>query len=164
MIGVTPADFGSDHPLAGVEFQRIWERKAFALGGSDYSSPLQLAGDFLADRPSKALGKIAPSYRPGWRFARLADCLPDYVNETLRLALPFFARRLPGFDRPDAVLTGIESRSSSPLRIVRNDAFEANINGLYPAGEGAGYAGGIMSSAVDGLRAAEAVIKKYACP
>jgi len=164
LVGVTPADFGSDHPLAGVEFQRIWERKAFALGGSDYFAPLQLAGDFLANRLSPALGSIEPTYRPGWRFARLADCLPDYVNETLRLALPFFARRLPGFDRPDAVLTGIESRSSSPLRIVRNDALESNINGLYPAGEGAGYAGGIMSSAVDGLRAAEAVIRKYACP
>ena len=174
LVGVTPADFGSDHPLAGVEFQRIWERKAFVLGGGNYFAPLQLAGDFLADhgrllgglsnRPSPALGKIEPSYRPGWRFACLADCLPDYVSETLRQALPFFAKRLPGFDRPDAVLTGIESRSSSPLRIVRNDAFESNISGLYPAGEGAGYAGGIMSSAVDGLRAAEALIKKYACP
>ncbi len=141
LVGVSPADFGSDHPLAGVEFQRIWERKAFALGGSNYFAPVQRVGDFLADRPSTALGDIHPTYRPGWRLARLADCLPDYVTETLRQALPFFARRLPGFDRPDAVLTGIESRSSSPLRIVRDDAFESNIAGLYPAGEGAGYAG-----------------------
>jgi uncharacterized FAD-dependent dehydrogenase len=164
LVGVTPADFGSDHPLAGVEFQRIWERKAFALGGSNYFAPLQLVGDFLGDRPSTALGTVEPTYRPGWRLTRLAECLPDYVTETLRQALPFFAKRLPGFDRPDAVLTGVETRSSSPLRIVRNDAFESNIGGLYPAGEGAGYAGGIMSSAVDGMRAAEAIIRKYACP
>ena len=164
LVGVTPADFGSDHPLAGVEFQRIWERKAFALGGNNYFAPLQLAEDFLADRPSTVLGKIDPTYRPGWRLADLSACLPDYVVETLRQALPHFARRLPGFDRPDAVLTGIESRSSSPLRMVRNEAYESNIGGLYPAGEGAGYAGGIMSSAVDGLRAAEAVIRKYALP
>jgi hypothetical protein len=164
LVGVTPTDFGSDHPLAGVEFQRTWERKAFTLGGSDYFAPVQTVGDFLADRSSTVLGKIEPTYRPGWRLADLSACLPDYVVETLRQALPFFARRLPGFDRPDAVLTGIESRSSSPLRIVRNAAFESNINGLYPAGEGAGYAGGIMSSAVDGMRAAEAIIKKYACP
>jgi hypothetical protein len=164
LVGVTPADYGSDHPLAGVEFQRLWERKAFALGGNDYSAPLQSLGDFLADRSSKGLGEIEPSYRPGWRLARLADCLPGYVTETLRQALPFFAKRLPGFDRPDAILTGIESRSSSPVRMVRNEALESNINGLYPAGEGAGYAGGIMSSAVDGLRAAEAVIRKFARP
>ena len=172
LVGVTPADFGSDHPLAGVEFQRMWERKAFTLGGSDYFAPIQLVRDFLADygrplggladRSSTALGDIQPTYRPGWRLARLADCLPDYVSETLRQALPFFAKRLPGFDRPDAVLTGVETRSSSPLRIVRNEAFESNINGLYPAGEGAGYAGGIMSSAVDGMRAAEAIIRKHA--
>ncbi len=174
LVGVTPADFGGDHPLAGVEFQRLWERKAFALGGNNYFAPLQSAGDFLADcgrplggladRSSTVLGKIEPTYRPGWQLARLADCLPGYVTETLRQALPFFERRLPGFSRPDAILTGVETRSSSPLRIVRNDALESNIAGLYPAGEGAGYAGGIMSSAVDGIRAAEAVIRKYACP
>jgi uncharacterized FAD-dependent dehydrogenase len=147
-----------------MEFQRNWERKAFALGGSNYFAPLQRVGDFLADRPSTALGKIEPTYRPGWRLTRLADCLPDYVTGTLRQALPFFAKRLPGFDRPDAPLTGVETRSSSPVRIVRNDDFESNIQGLYPAGEGAGYAGGIMSSAVDGMRAAEAIIRKYACP
>jgi uncharacterized FAD-dependent dehydrogenase len=164
LVGVTPADFGSDHPLAGIEFQRIWERKAYVLGGKNYFAPLQLVGDFLADRSSTVFGKIEPTYRPGWRLARLADCLPSYVNETLRLALPFFEKRLPGFARADAILTGVETRSSSPLRIVRNDALESNIGGLYPAGEGAGYAGGIMSSAVDGIRAAEAVIRKYARP
>ena len=164
LVGVTPVDFGSDHPLAGMEFQRTWEKKAFALGGSNYFAPVQLAGDFLVDRPSTVLGNIEPTYRPGWRLAQLADCLPGYVTETLRLALSFFEQRLPGFARPDAILTGVETRSSSPVRIVRNDDFESNIQGLYPAGEGAGYAGGIMSSAVDGIRAAEALIKKYACP
>ncbi len=164
LVGVSPADFGSGHPLAGIEFQRIWERKAFALGGKNYFAPLQLVGDFLANRPATVLGDIQPTYRPGWRLADLAACLPDYASETLRLALPFFDKRLPGFARADAVLTGVETRSSSPVRIVRNDDFESNIQGLYPAGEGAGYAGGIMSSAVDGIRAAEAVIRKYACP
>jgi len=164
LVSVTPADFGSNHPLAGIEFQRTWERKAFALGGKNYFAPLQLVGDFLADRPSKALGNIEPTYRPGWRLTQLNDCLPDYVTETLRLALPFFEKKLPGFARADALLTGVETRSSSPLRIVRDEFFESNIRGLYPAGEGAGYAGGIMSSAVDGIRAAEALIRKYACP
>ncbi len=164
LVGITPADFGGDHPLAGVEFQRIWERKAFDLGGGKHFAPLQLVGDFLAGRPSAALGAIEPTYRPGWRLTDLAACLPDYVTDTLRQSLPFFDKRLPGFARDDAVLTGVETRSSSPLRIVRNNDLESNIQGLYPAGEGAGYAGGIMSSAVDGLRAAEAIIRKYACP
>jgi hypothetical protein len=164
LVGVDPADFNSDHPLTGIEFQRIWERKAFTLGGKNYFAPLQLAGDFLANRPSTVLGNIEPTYRPGWRLTNLADCLPGYVIETLRQALPFWDKRLPGFSRNDAVLTGVETRSSSPVRIVRDEFFESNIRGLYPAGEGAGYAGGIMSSAVDGLRAAEALIRKYACP
>jgi uncharacterized protein len=174
LVGVDPADFGSDYPLAGIEFQRTWERKAFDLGGKNYFAPVQLVGDFLAGcgRPlgglagnsSTKLGTIEPTYRPGWRLTNLTDCLPDYVTETLLSALPYFEKQLPGFARKDAVLTGVETRSSSPVRIVRNDDFESNIQGLYPAGEGAGYAGGIMSSAVDGLRAAEALICKYACP
>ena len=164
LVGVNPSDFGSDHPLAGIEFQRTWEKKAFAMGGNNYFAPLQRVGDFLADRPTTVLGDVRPTYRPGWRFARLNECLPDYVVETLRQALPHFDKQLPGFARADAVLTGVETRSSSPLRIVRDDAFESSLRGLFPAGEGAGYAGGIMSSAVDGLRAAEALIKKYACP
>jgi len=164
LVGISPADFSNDHPLAGIEFQRIWEKKAFDLGGKNHFAPVQLAGDFLADRPSAALGSIAPSYRPGWRLTPLRGCLPDYVGETLRLALPFFEKRLPGFARADAVLTGVETRSSSPVRILRNDDMESSVQGLYPAGEGAGYAGGIMSSAVDGLHAAEALIRKYALP
>jgi uncharacterized FAD-dependent dehydrogenase len=164
LVGVDPTDFNGDHPLAGIEFQRSWERKAFILGGKNYFAPVQLVGDFIAGRSSTSLGSIEPTYRPGWRLTDLADCLPGYVEETLRQALSFFDKQLPGFTRNDAVLTGVETRSSSPVRIVRNELFESNIHGLYPAGEGAGYAGGIMSSAVDGLRAAEAIIRKYACP
>jgi uncharacterized FAD-dependent dehydrogenase len=164
LVGINPVDFGNDHPLAGMEFQRTWERKAFAMGGNNYFAPVQTVGDFLAGRPSAALGSIQPTYRPGWRLSQLDDCLPHYVSETLRQALPHFEKQLPGFAKADALLTGIETRSSSPVRIVRDEFFESNIRGLYPAGEGAGYAGGIMSSAVDGIRVAEALIKKFACP
>jgi uncharacterized FAD-dependent dehydrogenase len=164
LVGVTPADFPSDHPLAGIEFQRQWERQAFLAGGGHHYAPWQLVGDFLKERPSVALGKVEPTYRPGGRLTDLATCLPAFVSETLRLALPVFGHRLTGFTHADAVLTGVETRSSSPVRIVRNQAFEASIQGLYPAGEGAGYAGGIMSSAVDGIRVAEALARKYARP
>jgi uncharacterized FAD-dependent dehydrogenase len=164
LVGVTPADFPSDHPLAGVEFQRTWERQAFRAGGGGHRAPLQLVADFLKGRPSEALGRVVPTYQPAGQLADLATCLPDYVIDTLRQAIPAFARRLAGFGLPDAVLTGVESRSSSPVRIVRDEAFEATLGGLYPAGEGAGYAGGIMSSAVDGIRVAEAVARKFAPP
>jgi uncharacterized FAD-dependent dehydrogenase len=162
LVGVTPADYPSDHPLAGIEFQRHWERLAFAAGGGDYGAPLQLVGDFLKRRPSFALGAVQPTYSPAGRLADLSACLPEYVVETLRLALRAFGQRLTGFDEADAVLTGVETRSSSPVRIARGESFEASVGGLYPAGEGAGYAGGIMSSAVDGIRVAEAVARKYA--
>jgi uncharacterized protein len=164
LVGVTPADYPSDHPLAGIEFQRGWERLAFAAGGGNYGAPLQLVGDLLKRRPSDALGRVQPTYLPAGRMADLASCLPSSVIETLRLALPVFGRRLEGFDAADSVLTGVETRSSSPVRIVRDASFEASIGGLYPAGEGAGHAGGIMSSAVDGIRVAEAVARKYARP
>jgi uncharacterized protein len=164
LVGVTPADYPSDHPLAGVEFQREWERLAFAAGGGSYGAPLQLVGDLLSRRPSEALGRVQPTYLPTGRLADLASCLPAFVTDTLRLALPAFGRRLEGFDAADAVLTGVETRTSSPVRIVRDESFEASIGGLYPAGEGAGYAGGIMSSAVDGIRVAEVVARKYAPP
>ncbi len=162
LVGVAPSDYPSDHPLAGVEFQREWERLAFAAGGGNYGAPLQLVGDLLKRRPSEALGTVQPSYLPAGRMADLASCLPAFVIETLRLALPVFGSRLEGFDAADAVLTGVETRSSSPVRIDRDVSFESSIGGLYPAGEGAGCAGGIMSSAVDGIRAAEAVARKYA--
>lgn len=161
LVGVRPEDFGSEHPLAGVEFQRQWERKAFTLGGSNYNAPAQLVGDFLADRPSTRLGEVEPSYRKAVRLSELKDCLPDYVVETMREAIPELDKKLRGFALPDAVLTGVETRSSSPVKIIRGDDFEAGIKGLYPAGEGAGYAGGIISAAVDGIRVAEAIASKY---
>ena len=164
LVGVAPADFGGDRPLAGVEFQRRFEAAAFQAGGGAFRAPAQLLKDFLAGRPSDALGSVAPSYPRGVTPGDLGTCLPPYVIETLRAAIPVWARKLQGFDLADAVLTGVETRSSSPVRIVRDENGEASLGGLYPAGEGAGYAGGIVSAAVDGLRAAEAVIRRYAPP
>ncbi len=157
LVGVHPADFGGDHPLAGVEFQRKWERHAFRLGGGKYTAPAQLVGDFLACRPSTGPGGVEPSYPRGIRYADLRDCLPGYVTDTLREAILDFDRRLKGFALPGAVLTGVETRSSSPVRIYRDEHCRSNIVGIYPAGEGPGYAGGIISSAVDGIRVAEAI-------
>ena len=157
LVGVEPADFGSAHPLAGVEFQRRWEEAAFALGGGGFRAPAQTVGDFLAGRPSKSLGDVAPTYRPGVTPASLDLCLPDYVADTLRGALPLFDRKLRGFAHPGALLTGVETRSSSPVRILRGEDCQSPVRGLYPCGEGAGYAGGITSAAVDGIRVAEAV-------
>ncbi|MGC7846621.1 NAD(P)/FAD-dependent oxidoreductase [Desulforudis sp. 1088] len=161
LVGVQPEDYGSGHPLAGVEFQRKWERKAYELGGKDYCAPAQLVGDFLADRPSTGLGRVRPSYRKGVRLAELKNALPDYVVETIREAIPEFDKKLRGFNHPEAVLTGVETRSSSPVRIVRDENFESSIKGLFPAGEGAGYAGGIVSAAVDGIKVAETVAGRY---
>ncbi len=162
VVGVTPADFpggGTDgDPLAGIAFQRHWESLAFDAGGGDYKAPAQRVGDFLAGRPSTALGAVLPSYTPGVHLTDLASCLPDYVVAALREALPAFAKEIPGFAMGDALLTGVETRTSSPLRITRDETFQSlNTRGLFPAGEGAGYAGGILSAAVDGIRVAEAV-------
>jgi len=162
LVGVGPGDFPGDHPLAGVEFQRQWERLAFRLGGENYRAPAQLVGDFLADQPSRTWGNVKPTYRPGVTFAMIRDCLPDYVVETLKEAILHFDTKIKGFAMPDSVLTGVETRSSSPVRITRDEDYQANVQGLYPVGEGAGYAGGIMSAAVDGIRASEKVICKYA--
>ena len=157
VVGVSPEDYPGG-PLAGIAFQRHWEARAYAAGGGSYAAPAQLVGDFLAGRPSSALGSVQPSYRPGVHLTDLADCLPDYVVAALREALPAFARTLPGFAMADALLTGVETRTSSPLRIRRGaDGQSVNVRGLYPAGEGAGYAGGILSAAIDGLEAAEAL-------
>ena len=158
--GVSPTDFGSDHPLAGVSFQRKWERRAFAVGGSGFKAPVQRVEDFLARRASLRLGAVSPSYQPGVTPANLWDCLPSFVCDGLVEALKVFDRRIKGFAHPDALLTGVETRSSSPVRILRDDSFQTNIRGLFPEGEGAGYAGGIMSSAVDGLRVAESILGK----
>jgi hypothetical protein len=149
---------GQVHPLAGVVYQRQLESRAFEAGGSEYEAPGQLVGDFLAQRPSQALGEVQPSYKPGVRLGHLADVLPDYAVEAMREALPVFGRQIKGYDMPDAVMTGVETRTSSPLRITRGDDLQSlNVQGLYPAGEGAGYAGGILSAGVDGLRVAEAL-------
>jgi uncharacterized protein len=166
-VGVSPADFGvgitpqTDYPgdpLAGIAFQQHWERAAFAAGGSTYAAPAQRVGDLLAGRPSTALGEVTPSYKPGVVPADLAACLPAFAVEAIREALTKFARDIPGFAMHDAVLTGVETRTSSPIRIFRNAAGHSlNTPGLFPAGEGAGYAGGIMSAGVDGIRIAEAV-------
>lgn len=158
MVEVHPDDLPADDALAGVRFQRELEEKAFALGGGDYRAPAQLLGDFMKDRPSEGPRSVKPSFRPGVVYTDLRRCLPEYVVRSLKEAVPRIAKQLPGFDHPDAVLTAVESRSSSPLRIQRGADFQCpSVPGLYPAGEGAGYAGGIISAAVDGLRVAEAV-------
>ena len=162
LVGVGPEDFlafGSD-PLAGVRFQEQWERAAFQLGGGDYSAPAQRVEDFLSCVPSQGPGRILPTYRPGVAWTQLDQCLPEYVTETLRGALPLMDRKLRGFACPDGVLTGVETRSSSPVRILRDETLQSPLRGLYPCGEGAGYAGGIVSAAVDGIRVAEAVAQR----
>jgi uncharacterized FAD-dependent dehydrogenase len=157
VVDITPADYPG-HPLAGIDFQRHWESLAFTAGGGTYEAPGQLVGDFLANKPSTAFGDIIPSYRPGVHLTDLSQCLPDYVIAAIREALPAFDRQIKGYARPDAVMTGVETRTSSPIRIKRGEDFcSINTRGLYPAGEGAGYAGGILSAGVDGIRVAEAI-------
>ena len=159
VVGITPADFPGG-PLAGIELQRKLEARAFELGGGNYDAPAQRVGDFLAGRPSTQLGSVEPSYRPGVHLTDLASVLPDYAIEAIREALPAFDRQIKGFAMQDAVLTGVETRTSSPVRITRGDDFQSlNVKGLYPAGEGAGYAGGILSAGVDGIKVAEAVAR-----
>ena len=158
VVAVTPADYPSSNPLAGIAFQQQWERAAFRTAGSAYAAPAQRVGDLLAHRPSTALGEVTPSYTPGVHPADLAACLPGFAVDAIREALTKFARDIPGFAMHDAVLTGVETRTSSPIRIVRAaDGQSLNTPGLFPAGEGAGYAGGIMSAGIDGIRIAEAV-------
>jgi uncharacterized FAD-dependent dehydrogenase len=155
LVNITPADFPSDHPLAGVDLQRQLEQAAFRLGGGDYRAPCQTVGDFLANRPSASFGTVRPSYRPGVTMTDLRQCLPDFMTDTMAQAIPLLARKLRGYDDPDALLTAVESRSSSPVRIVRDETYQSPLRGLYPCGEGAGYAGGILSAAADGIRCAE---------
>ena len=161
VVGINPEEDFPGGPLAGVELQEHLESRAFELGGSDYCAPGQLVGDFIRQRPSTELGEVQPSYKPGVKLGDLASSLPDYAIEAIREALPAFGKQIRGFDRSDAVLTGIETRTSSPVRIKRdNESFQSiNTRGLYPAGEGAGYAGGILSAGVDGIKVAEAVAK-----
>jgi uncharacterized protein len=161
VVEVKPEDFPGDYktnPLAGIDFQRQWESAAFVAGGSNYAAPAQRVGDFLAGRPSSQLGEVDPSYQPGVHMTDLASCAPAYVIEALREAIPAFDKQIRGFAMADAVLTGVETRTSSPIRIKRGDNYQSiNTRGLYPAGEGAGYAGGILSAGVDGIKVAEAV-------
>lgn len=161
LVNVTPKDFKTNHPLSGVDFQKEIEKKAFARGKSPYNTPVQLVGDFLNDVPSEKLGTVIPTVEPGYDFVELKDILPKYVVETLKEAIVEFDKKIKGFASDDAILTAPETRSSSPIRILRNDVHESSIQGVYPMGEGAGYAGGIMSSAVDGMKTAEKVISKY---
>jgi uncharacterized FAD-dependent dehydrogenase len=157
VVGITPADYPGS-PFAGIDFQRYWEEQAFVLGGSNYEAPSQLVGDFIADRPSTAWGSVKPSYQPGVQLGDLSQSLPDYAIAAIREALPAFDKQIKGFAMEDAVLTGVETRTSSPIRIKRKeDGQSVNTIGLYPAGEGAGYAGGILSAGIDGIKAAEAV-------
>ena len=157
VVGITPADYPGD-AMAGIAFQRHWEERAFVAGGSNYFAPGQRVGDFLAGRASTSLGPVVPSYKPGVTPTDLSLCLPDYVTSAIREALPAFERQLRGFSMADAIMTGVETRTSSPLRIKRDDTLQSlNTLGLYPAGEGAGYAGGILSAGVDGIRVAEAI-------
>ncbi|GAB4509244.1 MAG: NAD(P)/FAD-dependent oxidoreductase [Sulfuricaulis sp.] len=161
VVGITPADFGSDHPLAGIALQRQLEEKAFESGGRNYNAPGQLVGDFLAGRASTGPGSVIPSYTPGVTWTDLSTALPDYAIAAIREAIPAFEKSFKGFAMNDAVLTGVETRTSAPIRIARNEDFESvNTKGLYPAGEGAGFAGGIISAAVDGMKVAEAVANK----
>jgi len=160
VVSITPEQDFPGGPLAGIDLQRRLEEAAFRAGGGEYRAPAQTVGDFLAGRPSTTLGEVVPSYKPGVTPTDLAACLPDYAVAAIREALPAFDRQLRGFARPDAVMTGVETRTSSPVRVKRGeDRQSLNTRGLYPAGEGAGYAGGILSAAVDGIKTAEAVAR-----
>ena len=161
VVGITPDDYPGG-PMAGIEFQRALESKAYELGGSTYEAPGQLVGDFLVGKASTEFASVLPSYKPGVHLTDLASSLPDYCIEAIREAIPAFEKQIPGFSFKDAVLTGVETRTSSPLRITRGTNYQSmNIKGLYPAGEGAGYAGGIMSAGIDGIKVAEAVALDY---
>ena len=165
VVGITPDDYPG-HPLAGIAFQQQWESRAYELGGRNYHAPAQLVGDFVAGVASTALGDVEPSYKPGVTLTDLASALPDYAVAAIREAIPAFEKQIPGFFMKDAVLTGVEARTSSPIRITRrdDDLQSLNVRGLFPAGEGAGYAGGIMSAGIDGIRVAEAVAASIVGP
>lgn len=161
VVNVTPEDFGGGI-LDGIHFQRKYEQLAFSCGGSNYHAPIQTVGDFVAGTTGSTVCKVKPSYRPGVVAADLRQCLPDFVTDTLAQALPEFERKIKGFAHPEVIMTGVETRTSAPVRIIRkNDYISLNTEGFYPIGEGAGYAGGIMSAALDGLNSAIAIIKQY---
>ena len=157
LVGITPEDFSSSDVLAGVQFQAQWEQLAYQLGGGGFRAPAQRVADFLAERNSTCGGSVQPTYHPGVTWTNVRRCLPPYVSDSLRDALPILDRKIHGFADPDAVLTGVETRSSSPVKILRDNLCQSAILGIFPCGEGCGYAGGIMSAAVDGIRVAESV-------
>lgn len=163
LVNVTPEDFDNDHPLAGIEFQRKYEKLAYELGGKNYNAPMQLVGDFLNNKITTDIGQVEPSYKPGLTSSDLRECLPDFVTLTMKEALMSLDKKLNGFAMYDAVLTGVETRSSAPVRIVRDEETLESVStkNLYPCGEGAGYAGGIVTAAVDGIKCAEKIIQKY---
>lgn len=162
VVTVSPEDFGSEHPLAGMYFQRHYEELAYKLGGGDYTVPVQLVGDFLEDRVSTKLGRVTPSVGPKYTFRDLKQCLPDFVVESLKEGLKNFDRKIKGYAAEDSVMTGIETRTSAPVTLKRTENLESEtLKGLYPAGEGAGFAGGIISAAVDGMKVAEKIMMKY---
>lgn len=163
VVQVHPEDFGSDHVLAGVEFQRKYEELAYKVGGANYNAPVQLVGDFMKDRASTKIGSVTPGYKPGYKLVDMRECLPDFVVESIKEGIVNFDRKIKGYGMDDAVLTGVETRTSAPIRMPRNEDFESvSIEGVYPCGEGAGFAGGIISAAVDGIKVAEKIIGKYA--
>ena len=161
LVNVTPDDFSNSSPLAGIYFQKDLEEKAFKLGGGNYFAPIQRVGDFLNNTKSTYIGDVRPTYIPGVTLSNLNEILPNFVSTTLKEAILYFDTKLNGFANPDSILTGVETRSSSPVRIIRNENLVSNINGIYPCGEGAGYAGGIMSASVDGIKCALSILKKY---
>lgn len=162
VVTVNPDDFEDKSILGGVEFQRKYEELAYKLGGSNYNAPIQLLGDFMKDRKSTAIGKVTPGYKPGYKLVDLRECLPPFVVEAIKEAIPNFDRKIKGYGMEDAVLTGIETRTSAPIRMGRTENLEStSVKGLYPCGEGAGFAGGIISAAVDGIKVAERIIGKH---
>jgi uncharacterized FAD-dependent dehydrogenase len=162
VVTVGPEDFRGNSPLKGMEFQRYYESLAYNLGGGDYKAPIQLIGDFLKDKKSNKIGSVIPSYKPGYEFKELKDCLPNYVVKALKEGIVKFDTRINGYSSEDAILTGIETRTSAPVRILRNEDLQSiSAKGLYPTGEGAGFAGGIISAAVDGIKVAEKIIEEF---
>ena len=160
LVNVVPEDFEGDNPLAGLDFQKDLEKKAFVLGGENYFAPIQRFGDFLENKKTEKIGKIIPTYRPGVKCSNLNEILPDFVASTLKEGIKYFDTKIKGFADDDAILTGVETRSSSPVRIIRNELLQSeSVKGLYPCGEGPGYAGGIMSAAVDGIKCAIAILE-----
>ena len=161
LVNITPDDFKDSSPLAGMYFQQNLEEKAFILGGSNYYAPIQRVQDFLENKKSTFIGNVKPTYLPGVTLSNLNDILPDFVSTTLKEGIIYFNSKLSGFANPDSLLTGVETRSSSPIRIIRNSLLQSNIENVYPCGEGAGYAGGIMSASVDGIKCALQIINKF---